>query len=126
MVPYKEWSGEVTEYVDDGKKEKEHALLPLFHFVVGDLPANTVAPELGDSNAGAALKLCQKEISEKGKPLSANVIDIPTIGIYLAYLVALCFMPAPTEKGRRELPSLDQSRVQALAHGQLRGRSARS
>jgi L-aminoadipate-semialdehyde dehydrogenase len=65
MVSYQEWCT-VKEYVSDNTKE-EHALLPLFHFVVGDLPTNTIAPELDDANAAAALKVYDKEISyQKG------------------------------------------------------------
>ncbi|KAB5522053.1 hypothetical protein GE09DRAFT_1154961 [Coniochaeta sp. 2T2.1] len=122
QVPYKEWSDKVATYVNDAASQKEeHALLPLFHFVTGDLPANSIAPELDDKNAAAALKAYSGETD----PLARSVIDVPTIGSYLAYLVAAGFMPAPTEKGERELPKLDEERVKALAQGTLGGRSAR-
>ncbi|KAB5522846.1 hypothetical protein GE09DRAFT_1065629 [Coniochaeta sp. 2T2.1] len=122
QVSYKEWSDKVSTYVNDTAAAKEeHALLPLFHFVTGDLPANSIAPELDDRNAAAALKAYSGETD----PLARSVIDVPTIGSYLAYLVAAGFMPAPTEKGERELPKLDEERVKALAQGTLGGRSAR-
>ncbi|OIW34256.1 aminoadipate reductase [Coniochaeta ligniaria NRRL 30616] len=121
QVPYKEWSEKVTAYVNDSTEKEEHALLPLFHFVTGDLPANTVAPELDDANAAAALKAYSKQED----PLAASVIDVPTIGSYLAYLIAAGFMPGPAEKGQLALPKLDEARVQALANGVLGGRSAK-
>jgi len=123
-VPYREWSERVAAYVNDAHNaaKEEHALLPLFHFVTGDLPANTVAPELDDSNAAAALKAYSKQED----PLAASVIDVPTIGSYLAYLVATGFMPGPQEKGQRELPKLDEGRLRALTSGTLGGRSAKA
>ncbi|PHH85060.1 hypothetical protein CDD83_973 [Cordyceps sp. RAO-2017] len=69
MVSYPDWSNKVKEYVSDDTKE-EHSLLPLFHFVVGDLPANTIAPELDDANAAAALRLYEKQ---QQNPLAASV-----------------------------------------------------
>lgn len=121
IAPYPEWCAKVKEYVNDETKE-EHALLPLFHFVVGDLPANTIAPELDDANAAAALKLYSKPAEE---PLAANAVTVQTIGMYLAYLIAVGFLPAPTHKGERELPKLDEAELEALAAGNLGGRSAR-
>lgn len=122
IIPYKEWSGKVTAYVNDTTKKEEHALLPLFHFVTGDLPANTIAPELDDANAAAALK----RYSGQEDPLAKSVIDVPTIGSYLAYLIAAGFMSAPEEKGKLELPKLSEERLRALATGSLGGRSAKA
>lgn len=116
VVPYKEWSDKVTEYVNDSSKTEEHALLPLFHFVTGNLPADTVARKLDDTNAAASLKLYDQKNAEN--PLAGNVMKVDTIGMYVAYLVAAGFLPAPTEKGERELP-----KVRAVT-GQLGGRSA--
>lgn len=118
MVPYKEWSDKVTEYVNDGSNAEEHALLPLFHFVTGNLPADTIARKLDDSNAAASLRLYNKDSAED--PLAGSVMKVSTIGMYLAYLVAAGFLPPPTEKGEQELP-----KVQVATGGQLGGRSAR-
>jgi L-aminoadipate-semialdehyde dehydrogenase len=120
ITPYQDWSAKVTEYVNDGTKTEEHALLPLFHLVTGNLPADAVARKLDDSNAAASLKLY--EATED--PLAGSVMKVETIGMYLAYLVATGFLPAPTEKGEKELPKLDVARIQALTSGQLGGRSA--
>lgn len=124
MVSYQEWCTKIKEYVSDNSKE-EHALLPLFHFVVGDLPANTIAPELDDVNAAAALKAYDKETGYQEDPLAANAIDVKTLGMYLSYLTAVGFLPAPAENGERKLPKIDESRLQGLVAGRLGGRSAR-
>jgi len=124
MVSYQEWCTKITEYVSDDAKE-EHALLPLFHFVVGDLPGNSIAPELDDANAAAALGPYGKETGNQGDPLAANTVDAQTLGMYLAYLVAVGFLPAPVKKGEFELPRVDGLRLQVLVAGQLGGRSAR-
>ena len=59
-VPYNAWRKKMEEYVagqGEFKDETEdHALLPLYHFVTTDLPADTRAPELDDRNAAEALK----------------------------------------------------------------------
>ncbi|KAG8406190.1 large subunit of alpha-aminoadipate reductase [Metarhizium acridum] len=123
LVPYRDWCAKVVEYVEDEANE-EHALLPLFHFVTGDLPANTIAPEMDDSQATAALELYDKRTSS-GAPGGPQAVDIGTIGMYLAYLVAVGFLPAPVQKGEQELPEVDVSRLQAVKDA-LGGRSAKS
>jgi L-aminoadipate-semialdehyde dehydrogenase len=55
-----------------------------------------------------------------------NAVGVQTLGIYLAYLVAVGFLPAPAKKGECELPRLDRDRLQALATGRLGGRSTKS
>jgi L-aminoadipate-semialdehyde dehydrogenase len=125
LVPYQEWCTKVNEYVSDDTKEEEHALLPLFHFVTGDLPTNSIAPELDDAHAAGALKLYDEQIGIQRDPLSLNAVTVQTLGVYLAYLVAVGFMPAPTEKGELALPTLDKATLQALAGGSLGGRSAK-
>ncbi|KAM0431871.1 hypothetical protein ACHAPT_005124 [Fusarium lateritium] len=116
-VSYQDWCTKVIDYTSDDTKE-EHALLPLFHFVVGNLPANTIAPELDDSNALAALKSYDE--GNKSQDGKASTLDMQVVGMYLAYLVAVGFLPAPAEKGEYELP-----KVQAIATDNLGGRSAR-
>jgi L-aminoadipate-semialdehyde dehydrogenase len=128
-VSYQDWCTKVKEYVSkDDANTEEFALLPLFHFVVGNLPADTVAPELDDANTAAALGLYNvKEASSASQkdPLAANLISVQTLGMYLAYLVAVSFQPAPPSKGELQLPALDEARVRELAAGQVGGRSAR-
>lgn len=123
LVPYRDWRTKVVKYVED-KANEEHALLPLFHFVTGDLPANTIAPEMDNSQATAALELYDKG-TNSGAPDKPLAVDIRTIGIYLAYLVAVGFLPAPVENSGQELPEVDASRLQAV-NVTLGGRSAKS
>ncbi|KAG7111947.1 L-2-aminoadipate reductase large subunit like protein [Verticillium longisporum] len=102
-VPYPEWSDKLRAYVGDDTKE-EHALLPLFHLVTGNLPADSVAPELDDSNAAAVLK-ASGAIEED--PLAAGAVTTDAIGMYLAYLVAIEFLPPPPAAGQRALPKCE-------------------
>lgn len=128
QVPYQDWCTKIKDYVNDSTKE-DHALLPLFHFVVGDLPADTIAPELDDSNAEAALKLYLSGTSQAEDPLSENAVTIETLGKYYAYLIASGFLPAPTGKGERELPQLDAELLKKLSAGAteaLGGRSSKA
>ncbi|CAD6579839.1 MAG: large subunit of alpha-aminoadipate reductase [Alectoria sarmentosa] len=104
MVSYQEWCTRIKKYVYDDSKAETRALLPLFHFVMGDLPTNTIAPELENANAAAALRLCAD------------------FGHVLAYLVAVGFLPAPAEKGGSKLPRLGGTIFEALPAGR---RSAR-
>ena len=124
MVPYREWATKTQEYVG-GDAEEDHALLPLFHFVVGDLLSDTVAPELDDANAVQALRLYDKKADSERDLLAGSAVSIQSLGMYLAYLVAIGFLPAPPNKGAYELPSLDGGQLEALAAGRVGGRSAR-
>jgi L-aminoadipate-semialdehyde dehydrogenase len=121
-VTYEEWCAKIHEYMSKDGQE-EFALLPLFHFVVGDLPDNTIAPNLDDANAAASLK---EYISSLEDPLAASAVGVETLGMYLAYLVGIAFLPPPPGKGERELPKLDAEVLERLASGGLGGRSARA
>jgi L-2-aminoadipate reductase len=160
-VGYDEWRTRVKEYVGAGgagvlangaihgtaaaatTPAEEFALLPLFHYVVGDLPSDTVAPELDDANAAAVLgayvgaKSGDERVMANGttaangihtEPLAGNVVDLETLGMYFAYLVAVGFLPAPPpgKDTRRELPAVDAERLRSLVAGGLGGRSAKS
>ena len=63
---------------------------------------------------------------ESGGSLAVNAVGVKTLGIYLAYLVAVGFLSAPAKKGECKLPRLDRDRLQALATGCLGGRSAKT
>lgn len=118
-VSYAEWCEKLREYVSDESKE-EHALLPLFHFVAGDLPANTVAPELDDRNAERALE----GLGENGKR-KARCVSLDTAGVYIAYLVAIGFLEAPAGKGSREVPQLRLGEEKLAALGKIGGRGGK-
>lgn len=92
----------IKEHVHDDSKEEEHALLPIFHFLMGDLPVKTIAPELDDANAAAALRLYDQKTMSWECSMAANTVGVQTLGMYLAYLVAVGFLPAPVGKGRMQ------------------------
>ena len=94
--------------------------LPLLHFVTADLPSSTRSPELDDSNTIQILK--------DGRGTTAGQIegfvDESLVGLYLAYLVAIGFMPAPSSKGARQLPVIELDDGQKAALNGLQGRGA--
>ncbi|KAI5293620.1 large subunit of alpha-aminoadipate reductase [Ascosphaera acerosa] len=119
MVDYVPWASGLESYVHnslDSDAASQNALMPLYHFVTADLPANTRAPELDDSNAAAALRADASD-----QPCAAGVTE-DIMGIYLRYLVSIGFLPAPQAKGARELPSLSLSDAQRDALKQVGGR----
>lgn len=73
-------------------------------FVLEDLPSSTKAPELDDQNTVAALKKYAGWTKEDMS--SGTGVFVDTMGIYLAYLIAIGFMPAPEKKGEKELPNI--------------------
>ncbi|KAK5988278.1 L-2-aminoadipate reductase large subunit [Cladobotryum mycophilum] len=127
IMPYLDWSAKVKEYVNDKTNKEEHALLPLFHFVVGDLPRNSIAPELDDANATAALNLYDELLgTQAGGTRASDTVSVKVIGMYLAYLVAAGFLPPPSaENSGLPLPKLDGDISQASVATQLGGRSGR-
>lgn len=89
---------------------QDNALFPLLHFVLEDLPANTKAPELDDSNTAALLRSAGCK--------DAVTVDASLMAKYLAWLVASGFLPEPTEPGA-PLPLSDYKDVRSV------GRSGR-
>ncbi|KAJ3217331.1 large subunit of alpha-aminoadipate reductase [Dinochytrium kinnereticum] len=77
--------------------EDPHALFPLLHFVLDDLPTSTRSPELDDANAVRVLK-------EAGGEMCPDVAGL--VGVYLGYLTAIGFLEKPAEGGK-ELPRLE-------------------
>ncbi|KAL8768564.1 MAG: hypothetical protein Q9209_005249 [Squamulea sp. 1 TL-2023] len=118
-IPYDEWRQKLVQYVEEqqqGNKEKEeHALMPLYHFVTGDLPSTTRAPLLNDTNTRAALSA---DSAANGSTQFPSV-NSETIGLYIAYLVRIGFLPPPSEGGKgKPLPYVK------LAEGMnIKGRS---
>ncbi|KAJ5221624.1 uncharacterized protein N7469_010511 [Penicillium citrinum] len=106
QVDYVPWAMSLEQYVNDGQhddKDSQHALMPLYHFVTNDLPANTKAPELDDRNAAAALKA---DAVWSGVDVSAGAgVTEELVGKYASYLVEIGFLPPPTLTGARPLPA---------------------
>ncbi|EER23582.1 large subunit of alpha-aminoadipate reductase [Coccidioides posadasii str. Silveira] len=122
QVDYVPWASYLERYVNDGDRNTiaQHALMPLYHFVTADLPSNTRAPELDDANAAAALRADAKW---SGKDLSGGSgVTEELIGLYLAYLVEIGFLPAPTKTNAKPLPKGNISKAQKAALGAVGGR----
>ena len=93
VVDYIPWTRALEDYVGQSASGDQFALMSLFTFVMNDLPSNTRAPDLDDTNAEAVLyedsKFTGEDVSE-GSAVTKN-----NIGLYLAYLVSVGFLPPP-------------------------------
>ncbi|KAI1803549.1 large subunit of L-aminoadipate-semialdehyde dehydrogenase [Daldinia bambusicola] len=126
-VSYDSWKQELENFVSAGALEKDqeqHALMPLAHFCMNDLPANTRAPELDDRNAVAILKADGDKWTGVDES-SGYGINRDDVGRYLRYLAEIKFISKPTERGR-PLPDISADIVQALAAGGIGGRGGAS
>ncbi|KAJ5324414.1 hypothetical protein N7476_003014 [Penicillium atrosanguineum] len=127
QVDYVPWSQSLENYVNDGEhsdKDSQHALMPLYHFVTADLPSNTKAPELDDTNASAALKA---DASWSGIDASAGAgVTEELVGLYSSYLMQIGFLPAPTLAGAKPLPvaRITEEQKQAVMNVGGRGGAA--
>ncbi|KAI9824562.1 MAG: putative NRPS-like protein biosynthetic cluster [Thelocarpon impressellum] len=120
QVEYKTWRTALEKYVSNGDNEV-HALMPLYHYVTSDLPASTVAPELDDRNATLVLEADAK-VSDV-EVVRGSAVSEGLIGGYLAYLVAVGFLPAPpVGHQRRPLPPCQLGDEQREALGKVGGR----
>lgn len=126
-VSYDSWKQELERFVSAGTLEKDqeqHALMPLAHFCMNDLPATTRAPELDDRNASSVLKTDGTRWTGIDES-SGYGITREDVGRYLRYLAEIRFIGQPTERGR-QLPELSAHIVQAVAVGGIGGRGGAS
>ena len=94
--------------------------MPLYHFVTRDLPEDTRAPELDDTNTSTALKL---DLECNGNFTTyCSEIKEPLIGKYLRYLVDVEFLSPPTDKQAKPLPASTLSNEQRENLAKLAGR----
>lgn len=122
-VSYDSWKQELEKFVSAGALEKDqeqHALMPLAHFCMNDLPATTRAPELDDRNAVSVLKADGDRWTGIDES-SGYGITREDVGRYLRYLAEIKFIGQPTERGR-QLPDISADIIQALAVGGTGGR----
>ncbi|KAI9681335.1 MAG: large subunit of alpha-aminoadipate reductase [Caeruleum heppii] len=118
---YRAWAEALEEYVSAEGKE-QHALTPLYHFATTDLPSDSKAPELDDTNAATAL---QADALWSGEDVSQGAgVTEAVMGRYLAYLVAIGFMPAPVGKGKKMLTRIELGDEQRNALRRVGGRGA--
>ncbi|KAI9833381.1 MAG: large subunit of alpha-aminoadipate reductase [Phylliscum demangeonii] len=136
-VDYPRWRTLFEQHVaaatiTDGPGGEANALLPLYHFVTSDLPANTQAPELDDAHAALALKADPRVVvpPTRNDVFAGAAVTEDLMGLYLAYLVAIGFMPHPPQAvtgddpdrgraGARGLPTVRLSEEQSRALGKL-------
>ena len=116
---------EIQEYAD-WKLSLEHsviargednALYPLLHMVLDGLAENTRAPELDDTNATSSL---QKDKKWTGVDVSSGKGATPEqIGIYIAFLNKVGFLPPPPTTGELNLPqiSLSEEQIKLVSSG---------
>ncbi|KAI8081813.1 L-aminoadipate-semialdehyde dehydrogenase [Gilbertella persicaria] len=93
QTEYIDWRNKLMEYT---LKSQDHSLFPLLHFVLDDLPTSTKSAQLDDTNTQAILALDGVK-----QPLMGDEL----LGLYLAYLVKVGYMPSPAP-GYRALPDL--------------------
>lgn len=100
--------------------------LGLYHMVTNDLPGNTKAPELEDIDAVVALDEDAKEQGQGEYDMGRSAVTEDVVGVYLAYLIARGFLPAPSKEGKRALPKVDIGEEQAKALEGIGGRGGMS
>ncbi|CAK9438672.1 uncharacterized protein LODBEIA_P28960 [Lodderomyces beijingensis] len=102
---YPQWTSALERFVVE--ESKESALFPLLHFVLENLPQDTKAPELDDTNTRKSLVM-DKELT--GEDVSAgNGVTVELMGTYIAYLIKIGFLPKPSGQGEKQLPEADLS-----------------
>lgn len=115
-VDYEAWRTRLQAYVSksvDGRNE-EHALLPLYHLAVSDLPADSKSPRLNTANTAALIKSASLESVMR-------TLDESILARCLAYLVTIGFITAP-EKASLPTIELSKERREALAKIEGRGK----
>lgn len=91
---YFTWKTSLEKHVVENK---DSALFPLLHFVLDNLPQDTKAPELDDTNAR---NLLAADAARTGidKSFGAGVTS-SILGVYLSFLVAIGFIDPPQNRG---------------------------
>lgn len=124
LSDYVPWTRSLEDYVAQSSSDSHFALMSLYTFVINDLPSNTRAPELDDSNAEAAL---YEDRTWTGEDVSdGRGVTKKTIGLYIAYLVSIGFLPKPkspkTGTVIKDLPKVTISEIQRSSLVSVGGR----
>ncbi|KAI9205250.1 uncharacterized protein BJ171DRAFT_615822 [Polychytrium aggregatum] len=90
---YIEWR---SSLMDLTLASSDHALFPLLHFVLDDLPTSTKGPQLGDEHI--------RSVVDPAGVVCGDMRNL--MGLYLGYLVAVGFLDQPTQTVEQTLPVL--------------------
>lgn len=105
LADYPIWTSALEKFVVE--EAKESALFPLLHFVLDNLPQDTKAPELDDTNAAHSLKM---DAEWSGEDVSGGKgVDADQTGVYISYLIKIGFLPKPSDEGEKKLPEVEIS-----------------
>ena len=98
---YLEWRRALERHV---MEVQDNALFPLLHFVLDDLPTSTKAPELDDKNTQALLNAGIR----MSVPVDTGMsVTDEVMGLYLAWLVQVGFLPQPKLSSGQPLPQIE-------------------
>jgi L-aminoadipate-semialdehyde dehydrogenase len=121
-VSYDVWKAKLEDYVTTTAeaKREEHALLPLYHLAVTDLPNDSKSPALGSRNMRSVVQA----YAALAKDRVADKVTEELVGKYLAYLVKIGFIEPPVGGKGMPLPTVEISAAQREALTKLGGRGA--
>ena len=93
---YMHWRSSLMDYT---VSTADHALYPLLHFVLDDLPTSTKSAELDDTNT--------RQITKKGKIRCESVDGL--MPLYLGYFIHVGFLnPPPDSLANDSLPFVSE------------------
>lgn len=100
---YRAWCKTLEKFViDDGN---DNALFPLLHMVLGNLPEDSLAPELDDRNAREVLAEDKKWYgSDDAK--HARGVTKEVLAVYVSYLIKIGFLPKPEKTPTVAIPDV--------------------
>jgi L-aminoadipate-semialdehyde dehydrogenase len=112
---YPTWRSSLEKFVVEDSNDS--ALFPLLHFVLDNLPQDTKAPELDDTNAAKSLKLDSEFTGLDAS--DGRGVTKEQMGIYISYLIAIGFLPKPKNQGKLPLPkiALDKESLDLIEAG---------
>jgi L-aminoadipate-semialdehyde dehydrogenase len=122
-VSYDIWKAKLEDYVTTTAetKREEHALLPLYHLAVTDLPNDSRSPALGTRNMRAVVKA----YAAHAKVDVADKLTEDLVAKYLSYLCEIGFLERPVNgKGKKALPKVEIGAEQRDALAKIGGRGA--
>jgi L-aminoadipate-semialdehyde dehydrogenase len=119
-VTYDVWKTKLQDYVTTTAEAKrpEHALLPLYHLAVTDLPNDSKSPALATRNMRDVVQAYATK-----EPVADKVTE-ELVGKYISYLCEIGFLERPVEGKGKPLPKAEISAEQREALAKVGGRGA--